>query len=129
MSVADLLGKVVDGDTPWPLFLALVLFVGVLELARRLFGSLRRFGSRLGTVEAALRLEVTRRRQVEAALEDDGLRLPYWPPDGDGPRPRGHRYTAPEPAQLADAVHPAPPTGAEPTIFRPSVPAPPVTRR
>jgi hypothetical protein len=39
-------------------------------------------GKRLGELEKAVGLLDLRRRQTEAALLDEDVELPYWPPDG-----------------------------------------------
>jgi hypothetical protein len=64
----------------------------------------RHQGERLGDVEDRCGLLDLRRRQVEWVLLDDGLELPYWPPDGaDQPRPRRRRDVDED---LADELSP-----------------------
>lgn len=54
----------------------------VLAAENRALASAARQGRRLGELEKLTGLLDLRRRQVEAALLDEGVSLPYWPPDG-----------------------------------------------
>jgi len=90
-TVADLIASA-KADSPW-----LVLFAGVLlalagAVGRRLFGTLQRFGARLGALEGAVKLEATRRRQTEEVTRDHGIPLPYWPGDPAELYARRQRY-------------------------------------
>jgi hypothetical protein len=78
------LASVLEGELPWwATAFATVLLALAAGIARRITRrSARPQGERLGDLERRLTLEQTRRRQIEAVLIDDGLRLPYWPPDG-----------------------------------------------
>ena len=70
--------------------LALVAAAWVYRQSRRAVRELRdesarsaaSQGKRLGELEKAVGLLDLRRRQVEAALLDEDVELPYWPPDG-----------------------------------------------
>jgi hypothetical protein len=55
---------------------------GLAELRAHVDGSAERQGKRLGDLEKSTGMLDLRRRQVEYALADAGLELPYWPADG-----------------------------------------------
>jgi hypothetical protein len=85
------LAQAVQGELPWwaTAFAAVLLSVAAGVARRITRRSARPQGERLGELERRLDLEQTRRKQIEAVLIDDGLRLPYWPPDGPNQyRPR-----------------------------------------
>lgn len=82
MTIVEALGRLLAPDSPWILFVAGLLVLGAAGIGRRLFGSLQRQGARIGRLERELDSEQTRRRQVEAELEAEGIPLPWWPPDG-----------------------------------------------
>lgn len=77
--------------------LALVAAAWVYRQSRRAVRDLRdevgrsaaSQGKRIGELEKGVGLLDLRRRQTEAALLDEDVELPYWPPDGpQQPRPR-----------------------------------------
>lgn len=97
--------------------LALTLLGIVWRVARAARASAQRQGERIGELEKRAALERTRRLQVESVLIDDGLRLPYWPPDGPIEyRPRPGRFIDDDPAPAVDQE----PATAE--TYRPPVP-------
>ena len=90
--------------------LALVAAAWVYRQSRRALADLRAEvtrsaaaqGKRLGELEKGTGLLDLRRRQVEYALADAGLELPYWP--ADGPQQPRHRRDVDE--DLADELGP-----------------------
>jgi hypothetical protein len=100
----DSLAQLLVSDSPWLLVVAGLLLVAALFLARQLWASVRRLGARIGEMERVSESERTRRRQVEAVLQDEGIPLPYWPPDGPH-QPAAARF----PAQSRSSGWPAPP--------------------
>lgn len=89
MSVQQLL----EGQLPWwaSAFAAVLLSLAAAIARRVTRRSARPQGERIGEVERVIRLERTRRQQVEATLIGLGVPLPYWPPDGPNqPRPVGY---------------------------------------
>ncbi len=89
-TLADVLGSL-RADSPWLLLVAGVVFAGAGAAYRRAAGSLQRIGARVGELEKTVTSERTRRRQVEAELEDAGIPLPYWPEDPPRPEPAKRR--------------------------------------
>lgn len=80
MSIAELLTSA-RADSPWLLFVAAVLFAAAAAAARRIAGTLRRLGARVGTLEQRSQLERVRRYQLEAAVRREGIPLAPWPDD------------------------------------------------
>lgn len=80
------------GTAPWLAvgLLSLVASAWVYRQSRRALQTLRddvarsatSQGRRIGDTEKLTGLLDLRRRQVEAVLLDEGVALPYWPPDG-----------------------------------------------
>lgn len=89
-TLADVLGSL-RADSPWLLLVAGVVFAGAGAAYRRAAGSLQRIGARVGELEKTVTSERTRRRQLEAELEDAGIPLPFWPEDPPRPEPRRRR--------------------------------------
>jgi hypothetical protein len=115
-TVAELIGSI-RADSPWLVLLAGVLLAGAGAVARRLTGSLGRIGARVGSLERIAASERTRRRQVEQALRDLGVPLPYWPPDGPPPDARPVRARADDEDQADDDA-----TRARPAVNVPPFP-------
>lgn len=92
------LRQLASSGLPEWLGLALTLLGVAWRVASTARRSARLQGERIGELERRASLEQTRRRQVEAVLLDDGLRLPYWPPDGPN-QPRISRW---EPSPVDD---------------------------
>lgn len=90
MSVQQLL----EGQLPWwaSAFAAVLLSLAAAIARRVTRRSARPQGERIGEVERVIRLERTRRQQVEATLIGLGVPLPYWPPDGLL-QPRDRRFS------------------------------------
>jgi hypothetical protein len=82
---------------------------GLAELRKDCAGSARAQGERIGQLERDVDLLSVRRRQIEAALEDDGLRLPWWPPDGPRPRDIVREDRGPAEPYTTEASSPLPP--------------------
>jgi hypothetical protein len=78
------LQQLLEGQLPWwATAFATVLLSLAAAIARRVTRrSARPQGERLGELERIVRLERTRRQQVEAQLIGLGVPLAYWPPDG-----------------------------------------------
>lgn len=76
----------------------------------------RRQGERIGELEQTVGLLDLRRRQVEWVLLDEGLELPYWPPDGPQ-QPRARRRDVDE-----DQDDAGPRTAAAPYLPVPPLP-------
>lgn len=68
-------------DSPWLVLVAGALLAAAAQVARRLFGSVARIGSRVGDLERLTDSERTRRQQVESVLLELGVPLPIWPGD------------------------------------------------
>lgn len=68
------------GETPLAVIAGVVLSVAAF-IGRRVSASMQRQGARLGAVETDLESEITRRRQLEQCLREQGIRLPFWPKD------------------------------------------------
>jgi hypothetical protein len=77
-SLLTLLQRLIPGS-PLLVLVAFVVLVVAAQMARRLWGSVRRLGARVGALEQSRRLEQYRRYQLEATLLRDGLDLPPWP--------------------------------------------------
>jgi hypothetical protein len=73
--------QAVGVDSPAWLVLCAVLLAIAGAVARRQGQSARRQGARIGGLEQLARTERIRRRQLEAVLREEGIRLPYWPDD------------------------------------------------
>jgi hypothetical protein len=95
-SLVSLIDQVIPGS-PGLAIATAVLLLACGWIARKAAASMRRQGARLGAVEKAVKLERTRRRQVEQCLRERGMPLPYWPDDppqlyapysGPGPWPQ-----------------------------------------
>jgi hypothetical protein len=88
-----------NGPSGQLLPMAVVLLWTISSAAKRGFSSVKRLGERIGRVEQAqvadrkeLKLERTRRRQLESVLRDCDVYVPAWPDDDDDelplPQPR-----------------------------------------
>lgn len=84
-TTADLF-QLAGGAGPW-FALALVLLGIAARVARSQRQSATRQGERIGALERRADAERDRRLQVEAALIEYGIPLPWWPADG----PQQHR--------------------------------------
>lgn len=102
-----------SGVPEW-IALAVTLLGIAWRVARGARASAQRQGERIGQLERRADLEQTRRQQIESELIDDGLRLPFWPPDGPI-----ERQLRPAPRIYDDAD--VEPVTAE--VHRPPVPA------
>lgn len=79
-SLVSLVDQVIPGSPVLAITTA-VLLLAAAWIARRVYGSMRRQGARVGKLEQTARLERSRRRQVEQSLREVGIPLPYWPDD------------------------------------------------
>jgi hypothetical protein len=95
VSVTDLLS--LYKAAPWLAVSVLCLFLSlwvyrqgrraVTALEGKCARSARAQGERIGELEQEQELERTRRLQLEDELARRGVDLPWWPPDGNRPRP------------------------------------------
>lgn len=83
MTIGDLLGNA-TAETPLLVLIAGGLLSVAAFVGRRAAASMQRQGRRIGAVENALKLERTRRRQLEQCLRELNVPLPYWPDDPPG---------------------------------------------
>lgn len=116
MSAATEVLQALGGESPGWFVASAVLLALAAAVARRQSASSRSQGKRIGRLEKILALEVVRRRQVEAVLLQDGLRLPWWPEDNTPPA-RELAMDEDEDLDLDDAA-----TAAAPRITVPPLP-------
>jgi hypothetical protein len=90
-SLVSLVDQVIPGS-PALAILTAVLLLAAGWIARKAAASMRRQGARLGAVEKVVRLERSRRRQVEQCLRERGIPLPYNPEDPPELYLAGPRY-------------------------------------
>lgn len=110
MSAGEAVARLLSPESPWLFYVAGVLLLGAAGIGRRLFASQARQGARIGALEQKAEGERIRRLQLESVLEDEGSRLPYWPPDGARRPARELRDLDDEPVtRQAPAVPPFPP--------------------
>lgn len=79
-SLVGLVDQVIPGSPVLAIATAVILLAAGW-IARAARSSMRRQGTRVGTLERAVKSERNRRRQTEQCLREHGIRLPYWPDD------------------------------------------------
>lgn len=85
MGTAAEVMQALGGSSPGWFVASALLLTLTWQVSRRQATSSRSQGIRIGNLEKTLELEVVRRRQVEAELLADGLRLPWWLEDNTPP--------------------------------------------